>query len=165
MYAHRRPTIHCSQPWISEAGVTEAEQMRNFYEFKQPCPCIAAVCGCVQTCTLWARRGTRMPTVVGVIVSWLKHEVIVTALKCFNASFYWPAWWERRACPQTTMAGAQSATLSEAAQTHNLECCRSRQICRRGEGLHLTALTMHFPRIQQVAPPCFTVCRTQLVQV
>lgn len=126
---------------------------------------VAAVCGCVQTHTLGARRVTRMPTVVGVIVSWLEHEVIVTALKFFYASFYRPAWWEMRACRQTTMAGARPATLSEAAQTHNLERCRGRQICRRGGGLHLTALTMCFPRIQRVAPPCFTVCRTQLVQV
>lgn len=39
MNAHRRPTIHCSQPWISEPGVTEAEQMRNFHEFKRPRLC------------------------------------------------------------------------------------------------------------------------------
>lgn len=155
MNAHRRPTIDCSQPWIWEAGVTEAEQTRIQ----------AATSMCVQMRTLCCRRGTRMPTVVGVIVSRLEHEVIATALKCFDASFYRPAWWERRACPQTTVAGARPATLSEAAQTHNLERCRRRQICRQGGGLHLTALTITcFPRIQQVAPPCLTVCRTQLVQ-
>lgn len=65
----------------SGLGALGAEQMRNFHEFKRAAP----VCRCVCKYTQLEKMAT-----AEVIVSWLKHEVIVTALNCFYASFYWP---------------------------------------------------------------------------
>lgn len=65
-----------------------------------------------------------------VIVSWLKHEVIVTSFNCFYVSVYWPVWlcgpaekWiggSECLCLQTTMTDAGPAISSEY-KTHTLK--------------------------------------------
>lgn len=108
----------------------------------------------------WKPEGDKgMPAAVGVIVSWLEREVTATAPDCFYASFfYWPAQWERRACPPDHCGWRSASHLVWCGAKHKLRALPQRRSMQTRRG---PAPDNAFPRIQHVAPPRFTVDTAQ----
>lgn len=108
-HSHQTPTIHCFKQWISQ-GVTPKREIRSngttSMNSIRYCPYVLAhKCKCFEE--------IKRP-LLGVIVSWLQHEVIVSTQK----AFFWPVQREARTC----MCGCEDLLKDERSPSRHVWC-------------------------------------------